>query len=351
MSTNTTERWDKPAQPWACPAGTHLASADIDRETWLELRRSMICASDIAAILGVTKWGDGLTVWADKTGRAAPDPTTAAQDRGLIFEEPIVQLWAKHYAEHPIEWRRTGLMRSRRDPIFGASIDRISICPLGKCLIEVKSQADVSKWDGDEVPVEYQLQGQHQLAVSGRDHVHFVVLGPRFVPIERVMFRDDELISTLWTDLAEWWQLHVLDDLRPTATSVALETAKRLALPEAGTKLIISDELAPHVRAAKAAKVSISEAEDQLASALAEIYAAMGSHTMLVWDDDAPCLTWNPGKKVAGADKAWRKAHPDLVAAYSVPGPDVLDLPKMVENHPELIDSRELYYTRTTSWK
>lgn len=352
-AANNGTNWERPRQPWACPAGMQLASADLprsNREQWLEMRRGMICASDVAALVGASKWGDQYTVWADKTGRVAPSATTRAQARGLIFEDPILELWAKHDADFPIEFRRMGLMRSRLWPHLGATVDRVSICPLGRCLAEVKSAADTQQWEDDEVPVEYQFQGQTQLAVTGRDHVHFIALGPRFIILHRVMFRDEEMIREIGNMAEQVWEVNIVGDLMPPATHIALETAQRLTLPDPANTCEIDDELAVHVHEARAARQGIADQSTAFKTAMANIYAAMGSATTLAWPDGQVELTWNPGKTVDGADADWRKAHAELAAKYSQPK-DELDVKALVADHPELIDNRELRYRRTTSWK
>lgn len=355
------ESW-MPAMPWSMPGGQQVASADLTRENrqqWLDLRRAMICASDVAALVGVSvsKYGDQYTVWADKTNRAAPEPTTRAQYRGLVFEDAILKLWAEHDIDWPIRFRRMGLVRSRRFPHLGATVDRLSVCELGRCLVEVKSAFDTTEWEDDEVPVAFAFQGQTQLAATGRHHVHFVGMDSRFGTMHRLMMRDEELIAEIGGLVEPWWQRHIVDDEVPTPTHLALDCAKRMALPDPDAIRIITEELAPYVLNAKTARAIIKTAETERDDALAVIYAAMGEASVLKHPDtaDGPGeieLTWNAGKTIDGADKPWRAAHPDLVAAYSVPTTGTeLDVRKMVENHPELIEQRELRYRRTTSWK
>lgn len=340
--------------PWACPDGRTVASHAINRETWLELRKGMICASDIAKLVGVSKWGDQLSVWADKTGRAPDESQTIPQARGLIFEDAIIELWSTQYADYPIMLRRQGLMAHRTNPTAGATVDRLSACPLGRCIVEVKSQIDTGEWGTEyepEIPVDYQFQDLWQLYVTGRDHVHNVVLGPRFQPFERIMYRDEELIRKLAAEQMEWWQTCIVEGNTPDATHRGLDIARKLSLPAPGVKHIIDADLAEHVHTAQAARAAITEAEQIRDAAVANIMVAMGGATDLVWEDGTLAATWAPGKTIDGADGAWRKAHPELTAAFSSPGPDVLDVKKLVENHPELIESGQLRHRRPLTWK
>lgn len=353
MSTD----WKPPPGAWSCPAGRQVLSVDADRDVWLAERRSMLCASDIAAVVGVTppSWRrDAFTVWADKTGRTPDDDATDAMARGSIFESAVIELWASRYIAWPIATRRMGLMRSLRNPRAGATVDRLSVCEAGRCLIEAKTSIDLSEWGTDEepeVPVHVQFQGQWQLYVTGRDHVHFVALGPRFVPIHRLMHRDDELIEAAWQHALRFWFDHVETDEPPQPTAQALDVIRRLyANPVAGAKHVIGDDLAEIVRAAGKAKGEADDAEARYKDLLAQVQVAVGDATVVEWSDGDTAATWNPTAAIDGANAAWRKAHPDLVAAFSRPKPD-LDVKAMVAAHPELLTGGGLRHRRSWLWK
>lgn len=358
MSKNwTTDQ--HPLHPWTNPGGRLVISATADRDAWLDERRKMVCASDVGALMGVSKYGDALTVWADKTGQTAPEPPNDAMRRGQLLEDAIVNLWAERYADFPIETRRQGLVQSKRWPHLGATVDRLSICMLDgaahRCCIEAKSQADLSEWFGDngepEVPVAFQFQGQTQLAATGRSHVHYIGLGPRFVPEHRIIWRDEPLIEAIGETVETFWADYVATGIAPKPTDKALDTVRGMYVGSGGVAYA-SDELAPFISVAREAKELMDSAKADYEAAQAAIMLHMGEATELRWPgEDKPTITWKPGKTIDGANADWRKAHPDLVDAYSVPGPDKLALDKMVESHPELIETRSLRYRRTFSWK
>lgn len=346
---------DKPLHPWTSQ-GTVVCTSQAPRDVWLAARKTLIGASDVAAILGVSKYGDEFTVWADKTGQAPPEAGNIAMRRGQLFEDAVVQLWAEHVADFPIETRRSGLMRSRAHPFAGATVDRLSICGMddkpSRCVIEVKTQVDMREWADSEVPTAFQLQGLWQLLVTGRDHVHYVVLGPRFIPEHRVIRRNDPLLTELALQMGEWWQDCIVGDKRPQPTAKAAGMVRKMFRGLPGAVAYVDDDLAPVVHRALAARQQAAEAQDELDAAVAQIQVAMGEATELRWpQDDAPVATWNTGKTIDGATAAWRKANPDLVGQYLVPGPDVVDTAKLVENHPEVIETRALRYRRTFTWK
>lgn len=347
-------RWDKPTNPWTIPAGSVVLSYNADRADWLEARRSMICGSDIAAVLGASKYRDAFGVWADKTGRAPEREATDVMVRGTILEDGVVELWADRYYDEPIELRRQGLVRSRKHPHAGATVDRLSICPLGRCIVEVKTQVDMTEWEGDEVPTDYQLQGQWQLAVTGREHIHFVVLGPRLVPHHRIMYRDVELGEQLLTGVADdWWSSFVDADVPPSPSAQSLDLLRSMyGNPAVGAKFVLADddEAADLFRSLARLRADREAAAKQYDDVVAQLQAKVGNATEIVWDfdDTKPVATWRPTRTIDGVTKDFRRANVDLVAPFVVPvTSEEVDVAKLAENHPELLDTGALRYRRS----
>lgn len=339
----------KPSQPWSCPAGSLVTSTSVDRATWLEARRDMICGSDIAAILGVGKFNGAYTVWADKVGRLPDRAPNDAMMRGQIFEDAVVDLWTSRYVDFPIETRRQGLMRSRAFSHAGATVDRLSICELGRCIVEVKTQNDLDEWDDDEVPLIYQPQGQWQMGITGRTHVHWVVLGPRFVPIHRLMMFDPELFDHMLATARSFWNDHVVTFEPPAADHRDSDTLKMLyGDPATGTKYeLISDEARELADALPELKSDADAAKRSYEDTLAQLQGIVGNATEIVRADGTLFATWRAQKRVDGVNADFKRAHPDEVAEAEVPSYEV-DVSKLVENHPEFMASGELRYRR--SW-
>ena len=86
-----------------------------DRETFLEIRRHGIGGSDVAAILGLSKFRTALDVFNDKTEKAAPQEETEAMHWGTLLEDVV----AKEFAA------RTGLKVQRITKTLRG--DRLSI--------------------------------------------------------------------------------------------------------------------------------------------------------------------------------------------------------------------------------
>jgi predicted phage-related endonuclease len=346
----------KIARPWACPGGTLVCSVDVERDVWLRERRTLLGASDIAVLFG-HGYKDEFALWADKSARSV-DVETEAMGRGRIFEREIIRLWIEHYAGFPVATQRKGLMRSRVSPHAGATVDALSVCPAGKCLVEAKSQGDLSEWfgpDGEEiVPTGFQFQGQWQLAVTGRAHLHFVALGPRFKIVHRRMDRDEELIRAMFVRGDAWWAAHVTADVPPRPSEKSAGLVKELYRDAtAGAVRHLPDELADVVRRAKKLHGELATAKAEYDGLIATLQAELGQATELCWPDGEPIASWRPGAQIDGADAGWRKRHPVWTEDYSSPVPTLTaaNVRELIAAHPEaLTEPKGLRFRRTWNW-
>lgn len=188
-------------------------------EPWYAARRAGIGASDIPAILGLSKYRTALEVYHDKRGDLPPDPGHESARWGTLLEDTIAQEWAQR---HDTTVERVPTLAHPQHPWRMASLDRlVTICPDAPggderiCELEVKTRA---AWKGqqwnDDVPDDVLAQVQWQLHVSGLDHAHVACLvgGQRLVE-HRV---EPEQPLTDWIiDQAETLWQHVLDGTPP----------------------------------------------------------------------------------------------------------------------------------------
>lgn len=109
---------------------TSISTEGLTREEWLALRRRGIGGSDVAAILGLSKWHSPLDVYRDKIGEGADQPDSPAMEWGRRLE-PVIR---EKYAE------ATGLAVEKPDlmlisgdhPYMVADLD--GICSDGRSL-------------------------------------------------------------------------------------------------------------------------------------------------------------------------------------------------------------------------
>jgi putative phage-type endonuclease len=161
------------------PTGRLILPADADRDAWLTARRNGLGSSDIAAILGISRYGNALSVWHDKTGGLPLESDDSEPALwGRIDEDGIAREWARRNRSVV---RRVGLVANIDRPWQMCTLDRrVLECPLAddreRCAVEVKCRDKMKaglfrKGVADDVLV----QTLWQADVCGYDHSHAAV--------------------------------------------------------------------------------------------------------------------------------------------------------------------------------
>lgn len=148
----------------------------------------------------------------------------------------------------------------------GVSIrpDAVPVRPLPeRGVLELKTAGpwNAKAWDADEIPLAYQAQGLHYMAVTGLPFVVFGCLigGQRFVV--RRMERDDKAIALLTEREAEFWSYVEADSPPPPEWATADDLAR--LFPDSDDGIVALDdapELVDRLRSARAA-VEVAKAE------------------------------------------------------------------------------------------
>jgi putative phage-type endonuclease len=229
------------------PTGTIIARLDpqVDRPLWLALRRTGIGSSDMAAVLGMSKYRSELDVYMDKVGDTPLDSDTAGEAAmwGTILEDPVARVWADR---HDVYVKRVGTIAHVDRRHLLCDLDRLVVgCPDHKrCALEVKTR---SAWKSDEwkdgaIPEDVEAQVMQQLAVTGLDAIHVAGLvgGQRLE--SRVILPDPEYIADLFKIADQFWHENVLPRVAPDISSLELLEAhlSRLA-PEKGIVADLDD--------------------------------------------------------------------------------------------------------------
>lgn len=186
-----------------------------DRAAWLDWRRRGIGGSDIAGILGISRWSSPWWVWADKVN-VLPDSDSEVMEAGRWLERAIGP-WFAHRTGLHVLGEQTWLeapdrpwMRCTVDGFVAESLNSAPADALG--LLEIKTAQPGRRWD--EIPPDYQAQGLWQMAVAGLDRVWFAVLMGRRLDIHELA-RDDDEIAYMVERAEEFWTCHVLPGTPP----------------------------------------------------------------------------------------------------------------------------------------
>lgn len=203
------------------PTGVLVYDGEPHTPGWFAARRQGITGTDLPKILGLTTYGNALTVWRDKRGEATDDAGEAAY--WGTKQEPIV---ADRWAElNQTTVKRVGVIAHSNELWMRASLDRlVGECPDSDstfCGLEIKTRNAyvAGKWR-DDVPDDALAQVQWGLMTTGLDHMHVACLiGGQRLQSYRVD-RDDELEGYLLRAATTVWEA-VTDGVPPNVEADA----------------------------------------------------------------------------------------------------------------------------------
>lgn len=257
-----------------------LLPYDAPREVWLGERTKGIGGSDIAAILGMSRWASPRDVWLDKTGRSKPKTVTWAMRRGTALELPLLQWFSEQTG---MEWERVGLLAHEDQPWMRVSLDAyVRPHAVAECKTTTWRLAD--EWDGDQVADGAELQSQWGLAVTGRDTAHVIAAVGENDPVIRSLKRDQGLIDMMAERAARFWHDHIVADKEPPMTAVDLDTVRREYPTVERVSTIGDPELRPAFERREAALAALKFHQAARDQAEAEIVAALADADQLVID-------------------------------------------------------------------
>lgn len=249
------------------------------RLAWLESRRNGIGSSDVAKIIGLSEWGNALTVYNAKVDPARSEELTPPLEWGHRLEPVVASAIMDHYG-----WKldKVPTLRHAKHEFLIASPDRVN---QDGDLIEIKTTSRSVGWgdiDTNEIPEQYWLQTQHQLEVADRQICWvFVLIGHCDFRRYRVE-RDPDYMPTVFESLAEFWAC--VESKTPPAFDwshpVTLAAVKRMFVPKPGTAIDLGEESVSLTDAYVQCGEEIKALETKKDEYKARLIAAIGEHEL-----------------------------------------------------------------------
>ena len=111
--------------------------------------------------------------------------------------------------------RANAIYENEKHPIMLADFDRLIVGEKAGLECKTVSPYSADKWSDGKIPMHYQMQVQHYLAVSGYDcwYIAALIFGRDF--IIRKIERDEELINNLIVIEENWWKKHIVENTIP----------------------------------------------------------------------------------------------------------------------------------------
>lgn len=183
------------------------------RAEWLSCRRQGIGGSDAAVIVGLSRFGSPLRLWADKHGLGGEAQETEVMRQGTDFEEYVARRWME--ATGKKVRRRNYMFRNTDYPFALADVDREVVGENAGLECKTTSVYNKSDFENGEIPPTYYVQCQHYMAVMGYDRMYLAVLVLSKAFYHFVIERDEQEIAALMEQEKGWWAEYIEGDSVP----------------------------------------------------------------------------------------------------------------------------------------
>jgi putative phage-type endonuclease len=272
----------------AAPIASYLPYPPVvctNREDWLQARRRSIGASESAAIFGLGYSSQSpLTVWASKVYGEDDFQETARMKIGKLIEPALRTIFADQNGidcESPGEF---SIYRHPDLPYMGATLDGLAVHPdYGPVPVEMKNVDffNRAEWEAGTGPLKYQIQVQHQLAVTGASHAYLFGLIGGNSPVSILVERNERFINeTLLPKLESFWGYVTRQEMPPVDGSEATAKLLKTIWPrDNGVAVMLPAESVEWDRELVAIKQTIKDAEARKTLLENQIKAAIGEAT------------------------------------------------------------------------
>lgn len=264
------------------------------REQFLADRMTGIGGSDVAAILGLSKWRTPYQVWEEKTGRKKSDKDSEILHFGNVLEQVVADEFA---ARRGVKvQKRNQMFRSEKHPELIANIDRYIV---GGGVLECKTADKFTRhlWGdsaSDDVPEYYLTQVQHYMHVTGWHEGYLAVLigGNEYRDYE--IPYDVELAEYCAARCSEFWNNYVAKDVPPPLT--AADDLSNAFQWVSGSTITATPEIETLIEKIKELKSAKKEAETLEAELSAQVKIFIGENETLFSRDGVKLATWKKNK-------------------------------------------------------
>jgi putative phage-type endonuclease len=266
---------------YAAPAAELVGFFKPGTPDWHAAREHGIGGSEIAAILGMSKWESRFSLWHRKKGLIGPKAQNTEMEAGTRLEPAICRKFADMHPEFAT--RMSGTYRSTARPWQVANPDRLLFNANGDqelpaALLEAKFALYPDGWgeEGtDEIPPYYRAQTRHYLDVKRLEDCYVEVFIGSTGEFREYIVHPDPEFTVRMREAAEEFMASLAENARPDIDehSATYDTIRELH-PDIDDEVF---EVPPHIAIPYMDAVDASRAADAVKSrAAAVLLDAMG---------------------------------------------------------------------------
>lgn len=285
----------------------------------LKERKGRIGASDVAAILGVSRWSSAYDVWLEKTGQIEDENESDAAHAGNMFEEGVLNHFRPDLPPGIIVG--ADAYRERPDLHLGALCD--SIIHAWNVPADVKTSglfgplsAEWGEPGTDEIPTDYVVQLHAQMICCDEPDrpspygLILAFLGGRGFCRFKVE-RDPDLCAVIEETLPAWWERHVVGGEEPANSQPTERVLKRIRREPGSTIEVPSELVAMWRRVDQEAKEMTKRADEYRTIVKQAMRGAERGDA-----GDAGVVTISRQSRAGFDAERFKIDHPDLYADY-----------------------------------
>ena len=151
-----------------------VSTLNLSHEEWLRYRKRGIGGSDAGAICGLNPYVTAMQVYHDKTSDTADDTDNEAMRQGRDLEEYVSQRFME--ATGKKVRRANAIFYNEDNPFMLANVDRLLVGEDAGLECKTASPYMADKWKDGEIPMHYQIQCHHYMAVCDTRAWYIAVL-------------------------------------------------------------------------------------------------------------------------------------------------------------------------------
>lgn len=188
-------------------------TAELSKAEWLKYRKQGLTGTDAGAVTGMNPYVSAFQIYQDKISDQIEERDNESMRQGRDLEEYV----ARRFMEETGKKVRhaNAIFQSEENPFMLADFDRLVIGEKAGLECKTVNAYSADKWRDGEIPLHYQMQVQHYLAVSGfeRWYIAALIFGKEFIVHEIV--RDEDIIRNLIVIEKHFWEQNVLARVAP----------------------------------------------------------------------------------------------------------------------------------------
>jgi putative phage-type endonuclease len=271
-----------------------------DKAEWLEARRRYITGTDMAAILGLSRFGGPTSVVLDKRGLSDPKEQNEAMEWGRRLEEAILTGYAHRSGRGLLLADPNSIAVCDEHPLLAASLDATEAVEGFPVDAKNVHHFDATRW-GDEgsdvIPPEYAVQLTVQMICTGAQVADLVALfsGQKLVTYR--IHRDADMVASIIEAAESFHHRHIVLGVEPApdgseaySTHLArkLKQQTEILLPATDDAITWAEVL----RLAREERKACETEEERASQALKEIIGGAlgvaGPGFKITWRESAP---------------------------------------------------------------